>query len=98
MLVVIRYFILGLIFISFVTDLAVTVKDQIKLLKANGSTAGIAVQQFSSLKALTFDSVRHQFIMSDKDQSNHTIYSVKLTKETIITPIVEDLPDDVQVS
>jgi hypothetical protein len=30
------------------------------------------------------------------DQQNDTIFTVQLTKETDITPIIEDLPDDVQ--
>ncbi|KAF7274916.1 hypothetical protein GWI33_012422 [Rhynchophorus ferrugineus] len=38
----------------------------------------------------------HQFVVSDMNQENDTIFTVQLTKETEITPIVPDLPDDVQ--
>ncbi|KAH0815849.1 hypothetical protein GEV33_006942 [Tenebrio molitor] len=77
-------------------DLAVVTNDQIELLLSNGSLIGSAFEQFSKLKALTFDNVRHQFVVSDMDQQNDTIFTVQLTKETDITPIIEDLPDDVQ--
>lgn len=78
-------------------DLAVAIDDQIELLTSNGTVIGSAVQfQFSKLKALTFDILRHQFVMSDMEKENDTIYAVRLTKEKPITPIVEDLPDDIQ--
>lgn len=77
-------------------DLAVAISDQVELLYSNGSLLGSAVQQFSNLKALTFDNIRHQLVVSDMDQKNDTIYGVQLTKQTDIIPIVQDLPDDVQ--
>lgn len=81
----------------FVPDLAVAINDQVELLNSNGTLIGAAMQQFTQLKALAFDSVRHQFVVSDMDQQNDTIYSVQLTKQTDIMPIVEDLLDDIQV-
>lgn len=81
----------------FVTDLAVTINDQIKLLTRNGSVVG-ATLSFTRLKALTFDNVRHQFIASDMNQQNDTIYSISLKEEgNYNNPIVQDLPDDIQV-
>lgn len=77
-------------------DLAVATNDQVELLYSNGSLLGSAVQQFNKLKALTFDSIRHQFLVSDVDQKNDTIYSVQLTKPTDVIPIVTNLPDDVK--
>lgn len=77
--------------------MAVAISDQVELLYSNGSLLGSAVQQFSNLKALTFDNIRHQLVVSDMDQKNDTIYGVQLTKQTDIIPIVQDLPDDVQV-
>ncbi|KAB0796179.1 hypothetical protein PPYR_10240 [Photinus pyralis] len=77
-------------------DLAVAISDTVELLYSNGSLLGSAAQQFSHLKALTFDDIRHQFVVSDVDQHNDTIYSVQLTRETDITPILTNLPDDVQ--
>lgn len=87
------------IYINFrlFADLAVAINDQVELLTSNGTLVGSAFQQFSKLKALTFDSVRHQFVVSDMDQQNDTIFTVQLTKETDIVPILQDLPDDVQV-
>ncbi|GJQ68099.1 cue [Trypoxylus dichotomus] len=76
-------------------DLAVTINDQIKLLTANGTLVG-ATLSFTRLKALTFDNVRHQFIASDMNQENDTIYSISLTEETSYNTIVQDLPDDIQ--
>lgn len=73
------------------------INDQIELLQSNGTLVGATLQQFTKLKALTFDNIRHQFVVSDMDQQNDTIFTVQLTKETEITPIVPDLPDDVQV-
>lgn len=78
-------------------DLAVAIEDQVELLSTNGTTIGSAMQQFTKLKALTFDNVRHQFVVSDMNQENDTIFSIELNKESEITPIVEDIPDDIQV-
>ncbi|XP_044269142.1 protein cueball [Tribolium madens] len=77
-------------------ELAVVTNDKIELLLSNGSIIGSAFEQFNKLKALTFDNIRHQFVVSDMDQQNDTIFSVQLTKETDVTSIIEDLPDDVQ--
>ncbi|CAH1102545.1 unnamed protein product [Psylliodes chrysocephalus] len=80
-------------------DLAVVVKNEIKLLSFNGSEIDSRSQPFSSLKALVYDGVRDQFIVSDTDMDlkNDTIFTVRFTKETDITvPIIRDLPGDVQ--
>lgn len=82
----------------FFADLAVVNDDKIDLLWSNGSLVGSIAQQFNKLKALTFDNVRHQFVTSDMDHQNDTIYTVQLSKKTESVPIIEDLPDDVQVS
>ncbi|KAJ8957578.1 hypothetical protein NQ318_020618, partial [Aromia moschata] len=68
------------------------------LLQSNGSIIETTAQPFSKLKALTYDNIRDQFVVSDTDQFNDTIFTVQLTKETDIdiTPIIQDLPDDVQ--
>lgn len=72
---------------------------QIELLAANGTLIGTAREGFAKLKALTFDNVRHRFIVSDMDEyNNDTIYAIDLTNETDDSPIIADLPDDVQVS
>lgn len=78
--------------------MAIVTSDKIELLLSDGSLIGSTFEQFSKLKALTFDNIRHQFVVSDMDHQNDTIFSVQLTKETDVTPIIEDLPDDVQVS
>ncbi|CAG9770679.1 unnamed protein product [Ceutorhynchus assimilis] len=77
-------------------EIAVVINDKIELLQANGTLLGSTVEQFTTLKALTFDNIRHLFVVSDMDQGNDTIFTVQLTKETEITPIIPDLPDDVQ--
>lgn len=82
----------------FFSELAVANDDKIELLMSNGSLVGSIVQQFNKLKGLTFDNVRHQFVTSDMDHQNDTIYTVQLSKQTESAPIIEDLPDDVQVS
>ncbi|XP_050300833.1 protein cueball [Anthonomus grandis grandis] len=74
-------------------DIAVVISDQIELLQSNGTLIGATVEQFTKLKALTFDNVRHQFVVSNNNQSNDTIFTVELTKETEITPIIPNLPD-----
>ncbi|KAI4470371.1 vitellogenin receptor-like protein-related-related [Holotrichia oblita] len=79
-----------------IINLAVTINDQIKLLTRNGTVVG-ATLSFTRLKALTFDNVRHQFIASDMNQQNDTIYSISLKEEgNYNNPIVQDLPDDIQ--
>lgn len=85
-------------FLFLLADLAVAIEDQVELLSTNGTTIGSAMQQFTKLKALTFDNVRHQFVVSDMNQENDTIFSIELNKESEITPIVEDIPDDIQVN
>ncbi|KAJ8940871.1 hypothetical protein NQ314_010549, partial [Rhamnusium bicolor] len=80
------------------SELAIVIDNQIELLQSNGSIIQSTAQPFSKLKALTYDNVRDQFVVSDTDQFNDTIFTVQLTKETDIdiTPIIQDLPDDVQ--
>ncbi|XP_044754635.1 protein cueball [Coccinella septempunctata] len=78
-------------------DLAVATNGHIELLAANGTLIGTAREGFAKLKALTFDNIRHRFIVSDMDEyNNDTIYAIDLTKETDDNPIIADLPDDVQ--
>lgn len=55
-------------------------------------------QEFSKLKALAFDNIRHQFIVSDMDKLNDTIFTVELNEKSYRTPILRDLPDDIKVS
>ncbi|KAJ8970446.1 hypothetical protein NQ317_000660 [Molorchus minor] len=85
-------------FVLSTEQLALVIDNQIVLLESNGSMIETTAQPFTKLKALTYDNVRDQFVVSDTDQSNDTIYTVQLTKETDIdiTPIIRDLPDDVQ--
>ncbi|XP_018326293.1 protein cueball [Agrilus planipennis] len=78
-------------------DVAVAVGDEIKLLNYTGSLLGTAVEQFTKLKALSYDYVRHQFLVSNMEKLNDTIFKIQLNnKQTAIVPIVKDLPDDVQ--
>ncbi|CAG9819376.1 unnamed protein product [Phaedon cochleariae] len=78
-------------------DLAVVVGNEISLLHTDGTIFESKTQPFSSLKALAYDDVRDQFIVSDMDMKNDTIYTVQLSKETDKTvPIVNGLPGDVQ--
>lgn len=77
-------------------DLAVAIEGQIELLTSNGTLVGTTIS-FNKLKALTFDNIRHQFIVSDMNELNDTIYSIPLTSEEQKNdPIVEDLEDDIQ--
>lgn len=69
-----------------------------QLLTAEGVLVGNAIQEFDFLKALAFDSIRHRFLVSNMYDQNDTIIAVKLTNETEISPLVEDLPDDILVS
>lgn len=71
--------------------------NQIELLASNGTLIGLAYQQFKKLKALAFDDVRHQFILSDMDDIYDTIYRIDLRENKEPTAIVADLPDDVKV-
>lgn len=81
----------------FLADLAVAVGDQVQLLTADGTLVGNAIQEFDFLKALAFDSVRHRFLVSNMYEQNDTIFAVELTNETDVSPVVEDLPDDILV-
>lgn len=93
----IGYFKTILINLRFVTDLAVAIGDQVELLKRNGTLVGVTLQQFRNLKALAFDDMRHEFIVSDMDGENDTIYRVQLSDKKGPSPIVPDTPDDVKV-
>ncbi|VEN33587.1 unnamed protein product [Callosobruchus maculatus] len=78
-------------------ELALVLENQIKLLHSNGELMESRTHSFNSLKALAYDNVREQFIVSDMDATNDTIYTVQLTKETDTTvPIIKELPGDVQ--
>ncbi|XP_018570175.1 protein cueball [Anoplophora glabripennis] len=78
-------------------ELAVAIGNHIELLQPNGSVIQSSTQPFNKLKALTYDNIRDQFIVSNTDRLNDTIFTVQLTEETDtdITPIIQDLPDDV---
>ncbi|XP_022920314.1 protein cueball [Onthophagus taurus] len=77
-------------------DLAVAIEGQIELLTSNGTLVGTTVA-FTKLKALTFDNIRHQFIVSDMNEFNDTIYTISLTQEvTKNSPIIQNLADDIQ--
>lgn len=73
------------------------VGDQVQLLTANGDLVGNSIQEFDFLKALTFDNVRQRFLVSNMYDQNDTIFAVEVTNETDVSPIVEDLPDDILV-
>lgn len=73
------------------------IKNEIKLLQSNGSIIESLSQPFSSLKALAYDSAREQFIVSDMDNANDTIYTVHIKETEITKPIIQGLPGDVQV-
>lgn len=78
-------------------DLAVAVSSHIELLDANGTSIGRAKEGFVALKAMTFDSIRLQFLVSDMDGKLDTIYAVNLNKETDLNnSVVAGLTDDVQ--
>ncbi|KAG5889516.1 hypothetical protein JTB14_009003 [Gonioctena quinquepunctata] len=78
-------------------ELAVVVENEIMLFHRNGTLIESKSQPFSSLKALAYDNVRDQFIVSDMDMINDTIYTVQFYEETDTTePIIKDLPGDVQ--
>lgn len=72
------------------------VENQIRLLTANGTLIDIKDQPFSYLKAVTYDNVRDQFIVSDMNKNNDTVYTVQIDKH-ITVPIIQGLPGDVQV-
>lgn len=72
------------------------VENQIRLLTSNGTLIDTKDQPFSSLKALTYDNVRDQFIVSDMHKNNDTVYTVQID-EHITVPIIQGLPGDVQV-
>lgn len=79
-------------------DLAVVSSDKIELLDANGNLIKKISEQFSRLKALAFDDLRHQFIASDMDQfyTNDTIFTIPLHTDRNVSPFIQNLPDDVQ--
>lgn len=77
--------------------MAVAIGGEVQLLNSSGTLIGVT-NAFTNLKALTFDNIRHQFLVSDMEQDNDTIYSVPLKKENTNSPIVQDLPDDIRVS
>lgn len=72
--------------------------DQVQLLTADGNLVGNAIQEFDFLKALAFDSIRQRFLVSNMYDENDTIIAVDLANETGVSPLVEDLPDDILVS
>lgn len=77
-------------------ELAVVVQNQIRLLTSNGTLIDTKDQPFSSLKALAYDNIREQFIVSDMLKNNDTVYTVQIDKHTTV-PIIQGLPGDVQV-
>lgn len=78
------------------SELAVVVENQIRLLTSNGTLVITKDQPFSSLKALAYDNVRDQFIVSDMHLNNDTVYTVQIDKHTT-EPIIQGLPGNVQV-
>ncbi|XP_057653327.1 protein cueball [Diorhabda carinulata] len=76
-------------------DLAIVVDNEIQLLTSNGTLID-SRSPFSLLKAITYDGVRDQFIVSDRDTKNDTIFTVRLSKETETEPIMKGPPGDVQ--
>ncbi|CAG9830420.1 unnamed protein product, partial [Diabrotica balteata] len=76
-------------------DLAVVVRNEIQLLSATGSVLE-SRKPFSSLRAITYDGIRDQFVVSDTDRNNDTIFTVRLSKETATEPIIHSPPGDVQ--
>lgn len=76
-------------------DLAIVVDNEIQLLSPNGSVLD-SRKLFSSLKAIAYDGIRDQFIVSDRDSKNDTIFIVRLSKETATEPIIKGPPGDVQ--
>lgn len=93
----IRHLLISLTGFFDFSDLAVAVADQILLLESNGTFMDESPQEFSRLKALTFDNIRHQFIVSDMDDLNDTIFTVQLNEQSYIKPILHNLPDDIKV-
>lgn len=72
------------------------IENQIRLLTSNGTLLDIKDQPFSSLKALAYDNIRDQFIVSDTHMNNDTVYTVEIDKHTTV-PIIQGLSGDVQV-
>uniref|UniRef100_A0A6P7FUE3 Protein cueball n=1 Tax=Diabrotica virgifera virgifera TaxID=50390 RepID=A0A6P7FUE3_DIAVI len=76
-------------------DLAVVVRNEIQLLSSTGSVLE-SRKPFSALRAITYDGIRDQFVVSDTDRNNDTIFTVRLSKETATEPIITSPPGDVQ--
>lgn len=91
--------------IILVTEIAVVTDKKLELLDSNGMLVGSTINLTAELKTLAFDNARSQFIVSDRVSQNDSIFSVLLTSlqrappvnETKVTPLVTNLPDDVQV-
>jgi len=91
--------------IILVTEIAVVTDKKLELLDSNGMLVGSTINLTAELKTLAFDNARSQFIVSDRVSQNDSIFSVLLTNlqkappvnETKVTPLVTNLPDDVQV-
>lgn len=89
----------------FVAEIAVVTDKKLELLDSNGLLVGSTINLTAELKTLAFDNARSQFIVSDRVSQNDSIFSVLLTNlqkappinETKVTPLVNNLPDDVQV-
>lgn len=78
--------------------MAVAIEDKVELLDKNATLVGITYQVFKNLKAIGFDDIRHQFIVSDMIDENDTIFKIKLSDTKNPKPIVANIPDDVKVS
>lgn len=96
LVVIIKIYIHILITYIFILELAVVVENQIRLLTSNGTLVDTKDQPFSSLKALAYDNIRDQFIVSDMNLMNDTIYTVQIDEHTT-DPIIQGVPGDVQV-
>lgn len=85
-------------------EIAVVTDKKLELLDSNGMLVGSTINLTAELKTLAFDNARSQFIVSDRVSQNDSIFSVLLTNlqkappvnETKVTPLVTNLPDDVQ--
>lgn len=88
------YVLLKLIFLFFL-DLAVVIENRIQLF-SNGVVIKTKERPFTSLKALVYDNIRDQFIVSDTHKANDTVYTVPVAID-ITVPIIKGLPGDIQV-
>lgn len=68
------------------------------MLSKDGATINPLLEQFSRLKALAFDNVKQDLIVSDTNQENDTIYSIGTHESSNKTFIIDDVADNILVS